>query len=112
MGGQITRYGLGDNFQSDLSFSVNSIHLDLVAANLSKNIQLNIGYFFTSYTDYDKSSANYNGTGVAGSDVFSRTKVFAAGIDFSFLKLKCLFIKSIYSSVSLMNRCFLHLRRH
>jgi hypothetical protein len=86
MGGQITRYGLGDNFQSDLSFSVNSYSLGFGGAvNLSKNIQLNIGYFFTSYTDYDKSSANYNGTGVAGSDVFSRTnKVFAAGIDFSF----------------------------
>lgn len=86
MGGQITRYGLGDNFQSDLSFSVNSYSLGFGGAvNLSKNVQLNIGYFFTSYTDYDKSSANYNGTGVAGSDVFSRTnKVFAAGIDFSF----------------------------
>ena len=85
-GGQITRYGIGDDFQSDLSFSVNSYSLGLGGAvNLSKNVQLNIGYFFTNYSDYTKASTNYNGTGVAGSDVFSRTnKVFAAGIDFSF----------------------------
>ena len=86
MGGQITRYGLGDGFQSDLSFSVNSYSLGLGGAvNLSKNVQLNIGYFFTNYSDYTKSSDNYNGTGMAGSDIFSRTnKVFAAGVDFSF----------------------------
>ena len=86
MGGQITRYGLGDDFQSDLSFSVNSYSLGFGGAvNLSKNVQLNIGYFFTNYSDYNKSSTDYNGTKVAGTDVFSRTnKVFAAGIDFSF----------------------------
>ena len=85
-GGQITRYGLGDDFQTDLSFSVNSYSLGFGGAvNLSKRVQLNIGYFFTSYSDYTKASTDYNGTGVAGSDVFSRTnKVFAAGIDFSF----------------------------
>ena len=85
-GGQITRYGLGDGFQTDLSFSVNSYSLGLGGAvNLSKNVQLNIGYFFTNYSDYTKNSTDYNGTGVAGSDVFTRTnKVFAAGIDFSF----------------------------
>jgi long-chain fatty acid transport protein len=55
------------------------------AVNLSKNVQLNIGYFFTNYSDYTKASTNYNGTGVAGSDIFSRTnKVFAAGVDFTF----------------------------
>lgn len=85
-GGQITRYGLGDDFQSDLSFSVNSYSLGFGGAvNLSKNVQLNIGYFFTNYSDYSKSSADYNGTGIAGSDVFTRTnKVFAVGVDFSF----------------------------
>ena len=85
-GGQITRYGISDAFQSDLSFSVNSYSLGLGGAvNLSENVQLNIGYFFTNYSDYTKNSADYNGTTVAGSDVFSRTnKVFAVGIDFSF----------------------------
>lgn len=86
MGGQITRYDIGDAFQSDLSFSVNSYSLGFGGAvNLSENVQLNIGYFFTDYSDYTKSSDNYNGTGEAGKDVFTRTnKVFAAGIDFSF----------------------------
>ena len=85
-GGQITRYGISDAFQSDLSFSVNSYSLGLGGAvNLSENVQLNIGYFFTNYSDYTKNSADYNGTTVAGSDVFNRTnKVFAVGIDFSF----------------------------
>ena len=85
-GGQITRYGASDAFQSDLSFSLDSYSLGFGGAvNISKNVQLNIGYFFTNYSDHTKSSANYNGTGIAGSDVYSRTnKVFAAGIDFSF----------------------------
>ena len=85
-GGQITRYGETDAFQSDLSFSLDSYSLGFGGAvNISKNVQLNIGYFFTNYSDHTKSSANYNGTGIAGSDVYSRTnKVFAAGIDFSF----------------------------
>ena len=90
-GGQITRYGASDAFQSDLSFSIDSYSLGFGGAvNLSKNVQLNIGYFFTNYSDYTKSTDNYNNSKIeeqkiAGSDVFSRTnKVFAAGIDFSF----------------------------
>ena len=85
-GGQITRFGATDDFQSDLSFSIDSYSIGFGGAvNLSKNVQLNIGYFFTNYSDYTKASDNYNGTGIAGTDVFSRTnKVFAAGIDFSF----------------------------
>lgn len=85
-GGQITRYGATDAFQSDLSFSIDSYSIGFGGAvNLSKNVQLNIGYFFTNYSDYTKASDNYNGTGIAGVDVYSRTnKVFTAGVDFSF----------------------------
>ncbi|HZJ79386.1 MAG TPA: aromatic hydrocarbon degradation protein [Dysgonamonadaceae bacterium] len=85
-GGQITRFGASDAFQSDLSFSINSYSIGFGGAvNLSKNVQLNVGYFFTNYSDYTKASQDYNGTGIPGSDVYSRTnKVFAAGIDFSF----------------------------
>lgn len=85
-GGQITRFGMSDAFQSDLSFYNNSYSIGFGGAvNLSKSVQLNIGYFFTNYSDYTKASENYNSTGIAGSDVYSRTnKVFAAGIDFSF----------------------------
>lgn len=85
-GGQITRFGMSDAFQSDLSFYTNSYSIGFGGAvNVSKNVQLNIGYFFTNYSDYTKASTNYNGTGIPGSDVYSRTnKLFAAGIDFSF----------------------------
>ena len=85
-GGQITRFGISDDFQSDLSFSINSYSIGFGGAvNLSKNVQLNLGYFFTNYSDYTKKSENYNGTGVPGQDVYSRTnKLFAAGIDFTF----------------------------
>lgn len=85
-GGQITRYGIEDGFQSDLSFSVNSYSLGFGGAvNVSENVQLNLGYFFTDYSNYSKAVANYNGTGIAGKDVFTRTnKVFTLGVDFSF----------------------------
>ncbi|HZJ79384.1 MAG TPA: aromatic hydrocarbon degradation protein, partial [Dysgonamonadaceae bacterium] len=85
-GGQITRFGASDAFQSDLSFSIDSYSIGFGGAvNISKNVQLNIGYFFTNYSDYTKASTDYNGTTFAGTDVYSRTnKVFAAGIDFSF----------------------------
>ena len=81
MGGQITRYGLADGFQSDLSFYVNSYSLGFGGAvNVSKNVQINVGYFFTDYSDYKMAE-------VAGqpSNVYTRkNKVFTAGIDFSF----------------------------
>lgn len=85
-GGQITRYGLGDEFQSDLSFSVNSYSLGFGGAvNVSDNVQINAGYFFTDYSNYNKESSDYNGTGQPGKDVFTRkNKVFTVGIDFSF----------------------------
>lgn len=85
-GGQVTRYGLSDGFQSDLSFSVSSYSLGFGGAvNVSKNVQLNASYFFTDYSDYRKEQANYNGTGQKGVDTYTRkNKVFAVGVDFSF----------------------------
>lgn len=85
-GGQVTRYGLADAFQSDLSFSVSSYSLGLGGAvNVSKNVQLNASYFFTDYENYTKTQANYNGSGLSGADTYTRkNKVFAVGVDFSF----------------------------
>ena len=85
-GGQITRYGVSDDYQSDLSFSLNSYSIGLGGAvNVSPKVQINVGYFWTTYSDWTKESANYNSTGIAGKDVYSRTnKVFAAGVNFSF----------------------------
>lgn len=80
MGGQITRYGLADKFQSDLSFSVNSYSLGFGGAvNVSKNVQINVGYFFTNYGDYNM-KADYG----ANNTYTRKNKVFTAGVDFSF----------------------------
>lgn len=92
-GGQITRYGVTDDYQKDLSFSINSYSIGLGGAvNVAKNVMINIGYFWTTYSDWNKDNPKYaaipgtNPTAyLAGKDVFSRTnKVFAAGVDFSF----------------------------
>ena len=79
-GGQITRYGSTDEFQSDLSFSVDSYSLGFGGAvNVSKNVQINVGYFFTDYTDYEKDM------GAGAKNIYTRkNKVFTAGVDFSF----------------------------
>jgi len=85
-GFQITRYGVQDGYQKDLSYAVNSYSIGLGGAvNVSPKVKINIGYFWTNYSDYTKNSADYMGTGQPGKDVFSRTnKVFGAGVDFSF----------------------------
>lgn len=85
-GMQRTKYGIEDNFQSDMSFSISSYSYGLGAGfNVAKNLKLNIAYFWTNYEDYTKEMASYNGTGVKGTDVFSRTnKVFGIGLDYKF----------------------------
>ena len=82
-GGQITRYGVGDIFQKDLSFSCNSYSIGLGGAvNVSPSVRINVGYFWTTYSDYTKNSP---APAVISKDIFSRTnKVFGAGVDFSF----------------------------
>lgn len=85
-GFQSTNYGVTDDYQSDMSYSVSSYSLGMGAAfKLTKKINLNVAYFLTNYNDYTKNSANYNGTSIAGTDVFTRTnKVFGVGIDYTF----------------------------
>lgn len=81
-GGQITRYGIDKEgqFQSDLSFYVNSYSIGFGGAvNVSPNVQINVGYFFTDYANFDKDLGN------GAKNVYTReNKVFAAGVDFSF----------------------------
>jgi long-chain fatty acid transport protein len=78
---QRTNYGVGDDYQRDLSFTCDATSIGFGGAvNVSPSVQLNIGYFWTSYSDYDKQPG-----GGTARDVFSRTnKVFAVGVDFSF----------------------------
>lgn len=86
-GGQMTAYGVGDNYQQDLSFVCNSYSLGLGGAiQVSPRAKLNLGYFWTVYSDYTKTP----GGGVTAAvrteqDVFQRTnKVFGVGVDFLF----------------------------
>ncbi|SHF91312.1 long-chain fatty acid transport protein [Bacteroides faecichinchillae] len=85
-GGQITDYGLSDNFQSDTSFSCDSYTLGFGAKlKLSERAALNVGYMWTNYDDYTKTSKNYNNIGLSGTNVYSRTnKVFGVSIDYRF----------------------------
>lgn len=85
-GGQITDYGLSDNYQSDTSFSCDSYTLGFGAKlNLTARAALNVGYMWTTYEDYTKKSQNYNNTGLSGTNIYSRTnKVFGASINYRF----------------------------
>lgn len=85
-GMQRTKYGVEDNYQSDMSFAISSYSYGFGAGfNLTKKLKLNVAYFWTNYDKYTKDTPNYGGTGIAGTDVFSRTnKVFGIGVDYKF----------------------------
>lgn len=83
-GFQNTDYGTSDAFQSDLSFNCDSYSLGFgLKVKITKKWTANAAYFWTTYKDYTKASENYNGTGLPGVDVYSRTnKVFGVGITY------------------------------
>ena len=85
-GGQITRTGVNDDYQTDLSYSLNSWSLCIGGAvNVSESVRINIGYLHTFYDDWTKSTANHNTTGLPKTDVYARTnRTFGAGVDFRF----------------------------
>lgn len=102
-GMQRTKYGLEDDYMTDMSFTTSSYSFGFGAGfNLAKNLKLNIAYFWTNYENYTKSMATYNDmpqklhnigvpeplaqqAKVPGTDVFTRTnKVFGIGIDYKF----------------------------
>ena len=89
-GFQRTDYGLADDFQTHTAFSCDSYSIGLGGAvNLSEKLRLNVGYFWTTYSDYTKNveagNPGYCNTTMAGTDVYSRTnKVFGVGVDYKF----------------------------
>ena len=85
-GGLITRTGVTDPYQADMSFSLNSYSIGFGGAvNVSESVRINFGYLFTNYEDWTKQSANYANLPVPGKDIFSRTnKAFGIGLDFRF----------------------------
>jgi len=97
-GGQLTRTGVTDDYQKDMSYSLNSVSIGFGGAvNLTKQLRLNVAYFFTKYdkwtkvVDKDKvfdaatNTKGYNGTSLGGTDVYDRTNnVIGVGLDYNF----------------------------
>jgi long-chain fatty acid transport protein len=83
-GGQITRTGVTDNYQTDLSYSLNSYSIGFGGAvNVTEKIRINAGYFFTVFEDW-KDKRVFDG-GTPPMNVYSRTnQAFGIGVDFRF----------------------------
>ncbi len=81
-GYQKTNYGQSDDFQSDLSFHCDSYLVGMgVKLKINKHFSVDAGYFKSFYSDYEKTYTNYNGTGLAGKDIYNReNKVFGMGL--------------------------------
>ena len=81
-GGQLTRYGLSDQYMNDMSFVVNSYSLGLgFSYKVKPNITLSAAYFQTMYDKYNRT--NYPTEGV--SDTFTRTnRVLGVGCQLDF----------------------------
>ena len=78
-GGQRTDYGLSDGYQQDTSFACDSYSVGLGGAwNINEKMRLNVSYFCSLYSDYQK-QASY------GLETFSRTNhVIGVGLDYKF----------------------------
>jgi long-subunit fatty acid transport protein len=69
-GGQITRYGLTDEYMNDMSFVVSSYSIGLgFSYKIKPNITMTAAYFQTMYENYNRN--NYPTDGI--SDSFTRT---------------------------------------
>ena len=81
-GGQLTRYGLTDEYMNDMSFVVNSYSAGFgISYKATDKITVTAAYFQTNYTDYDRT--DYPTPGV--SDSFTRTnRVLGLGCQVDF----------------------------
>ena len=72
-GGQRTDYGLSDGYQQDTSFACDSYSLGLGGAwNINEKVRLNVSYFCSLYSDYNKQA-------VFGQETYSRTNHVIGG---------------------------------
>jgi predicted porin len=87
VGGQRTKYGLGDgSFLSDMSFVTSSYSIGFGAGiKVTKKATLNVAYFWTNYETFDKEyTQEIGGMPVKCTDSFTRTnKVLGVGVDIS-----------------------------
>ncbi len=81
-GGQVTRYGLTDEYMNDMSFVVNSYSVGAgLTYKFSNHVRASLAYFQTNYSDYNRT--NYPVAGV--SDNFTRTnRVIGLGCQMDF----------------------------
>lgn len=84
-GWQYTQSGVKPEYQSDMSYSLNSYSVGLGGAvKLNENLRVNVGYFFTNYSEGEK-SIDYGAPIGVQTETYNRTNnVFSAGVDFSF----------------------------
>ena len=85
-GGQRTDYGLTDEYQQNTSFACDSYSVGLGGAwNVNDKIRLNISYFTSLYSDYEKNLTGAYGTPFSAKETYSRTNhVIGVGIDYKF----------------------------
>lgn len=81
-GGQLTRYGLSDEYMNDISFVVNSYSIGLGCSyKVKDNVTLSAAYFQTIYSNYDKTVNE----GIPYQDTFTRTnRVLGIGCQLDF----------------------------
>jgi len=81
-GGQLTRYGLTDEYMNDMSFVVNSYSVGAgITYKATEHMKLSIAYFKTNYSDYNRT--DYPVAGVH--DSFTRTnRVLGLGCEIDF----------------------------
>lgn len=81
-GGQLTRYGMTDEYISDMSFVVNSYSIGFgFSYQLSKKVAVKAAYFQTYYGDYNRTDADNPQV----KDSFTRTnRVFGVGCQLDF----------------------------
>ena len=82
LGGQMTRYGLTDEYMNDISFVVNSYSIGFGGKyQVSDHVQVSAAYFQTSYGNYDRVKQ----TSPLISDSFTRTnRVLGLGVELTF----------------------------
>jgi len=91
-GGQRTDYGLSDGYQQNTSFACDSYSVGLGGAwNINEKLRLNVSYFCSLYSDYDKVTVDksmgggYQGTPYGATETYSRTNhVIGVGLDYKF----------------------------